>query len=139
MILVAGVGGARPTSPTSLSPDISFGGKKAGPGGRQITCRSAGMTWENCYLDPDLEFFAFKFLMRLWGVRLTISLIFTTLAVSSCESDKETSAIKPIIYGAYIHHTPLSEKIPRVPAKTCHSIVSYDNKYFIYDPCHVII
>ena len=94
------------------------------------------MTWENCYLDPDLEFFAFKFLMRLWGVRLTISLIFTTVAVSSCESDKETSAIKPIIYGAYIHHT---RKIPRVPAKTCHSKVSYDNKYFIYDPCHVII
>ena len=76
------------------------------------------MTWENCYLDPDLEFFAFKFLMRLWGVRLTISLIFTTIAVSSCESDKETSAIKPIIYGAYIHHTQLIPSLFLVPAKT---------------------
>ena len=76
--------------------------------------------------------------MRLWGVRLTISLIFTTIAVSSCESDKETSAIKPIIYGAYIHHTQLIPSLFLVPAKTWH-IVSYDNKYFIYDPRHVII
>ena len=134
MILVPG-GGARPTSAPSLSP-LSFGGKKAGPGGRQITWR-AGVTWENCYLDPDLEFFAFKFLMRLWGVRLTISLIFTTIAVSSCESDKETSAIKPIIYGAYIHHTRLNLKSTACPPKL--GILSYDNKYFIYDPCHVII
>ena len=95
------------------------------------------MTWENCYLDPDLEFFAFKFLMRLWGVRLTISLIFTTIAVSSCESDKETSAIKPIIYGAYIHHTRLNLKSFACPPKL--GILSYDNKYFIYDPCYVII
>lgn len=94
------------------------------------------MTWENCYLDPDLEFFAFKFLMRLWGVRLTISLIFTTIAVSSCESDKETSAIKLIIYGAYIHHTQLT---PSLLFSLCPPKLSYDNKYFIYDPCHVII
>ena len=71
------------------------------------------------------------------GVRLTISLIFTTIAVSSCESDKETSAIKPIIYGAYIHHTQLNLKSTACPPKL--GIVSYDNKYFIYDPRHVII
>ena len=114
MILVPG-GGARPTSAPSLSP-LSFGGKKAGPGGRQITWR-AGMTWENCYLDPDLEFFAFKFLMRLRGVRLTISMIFTTKADSSCENDKETTAIKLIIYGAYILHAAPGPNISSCPPK----------------------
>ena len=78
------------------------------------------MTWETVILihpDTHLEFFAFKFLMRLRGVRLTISMIFTTKADSSCENDKETTAIKLIIYGAYILHAAPGPNISSCPPK----------------------